>query len=417
MFKKLKNFIDLIISIIVLLFFVVMIISVLDFFDIITLPEMLSLKNILHNNEFIIETVTELDSENIVDTNNRKIVVVKNKKDENSIYVNSEEYTQYLNTINENNNIQSDEEVDENIDESKQSSILNSRADEFYYNQLSDYAKQIYISLYNNKEKLRDGLYTIDYDLQFNDLLNTENGYNDFKDSFDLAINALVFDDPELFFLNLKKMYMLVETYTYSVGNRKEYKVKIGANDGDAYLNSGFYDKASVDEAVEELRDIRWEIIQNAEMYSNTKDKIKYVHDYLVNNVSYDKTKNLPNVHNVYGALVQREAVCEGYAKAFKYILDGMDIPCLVACGVAENTDGEREDHAWNYVQLNGKWYAVDVTWDDPILIGGGELPDDVRYSYFLKGRSNFFSNHKEDGLIVGEKYPFKYPVLNLTDY
>ena len=94
-----------------------------------------------------------------------------------------------------------------------------------------------------------------------------------------------------------------------------------------------------------------------------------------------------------------------------------MNIPCIIACGTAVNSNGETENHAWNYVKLENRWYAVDVTWDDPIIVGGGTLTDELRYSYFLQGRASFFENHIEDGIIVGDVYSFTYPTLNLANY
>ena len=96
--------------------------------------------------------------------------------------------------------------------------------------------------------------------------------------------------------------------------------------------------------------------------------------------------------------------------------MDDLEIPCLIACGTAVNSSGLTETHAWNYVNIDGKWYAIDVTWDDPIIIGNGYISDDVFYKYYLKGSEDFFKNHTEDGEIV-EGANFKYPTLSRTDY
>lgn len=50
-----------------------------------------------------------------------------------------------------------------------------------------------------------------------------------------------------------------------------------------------------------------------------------------------------------------------------------MNIPCIIVIGKATNTKGQTENHAWNYVQINEKWYAVDCTWDDPVIVGNGK--------------------------------------------
>ena len=61
--------------------------------------------------------------------------------------------------------------------------------------------------------------------------------------------------------------------------------------------------------------------------------------------------------------------VCEGYARAFKVLCDQKNIPCMLVVGFAKNSAGDSgESHMWNEVQMeDGKWYAVDVTWNDPV--------------------------------------------------
>ena len=65
---------------------------------------------------------------------------------------------------------------------------------------------------------------------------------------------------------------------------------------------------------------------------------------------------------------------------------------------------------------LDGKWYALDVTWDDPVVPENFRVSDESRYSYFLKGSKEFFKDHLEDGNIVGEA-GFKYPSLSESNY
>ena len=64
--------------------------------------------------------------------------------------------------------------------------------------------------------------------------------------------------------------------------------------------------------------------------------------------------------------------VCEGYARAFKCLCDKLSIPCILANGNAKSSkSGTGEAHMWNEVQMeNNNWYAVDVTWNDPIMYG-----------------------------------------------
>ena len=84
---------------------------------------------------------------------------------------------------------------------------------------------------------------------------------------------------------------------------------------------------------------------------------------------------------------------CEGYEKSFKYILDSLNIENILVSGTATNSSGEIESHMWNYIKLNNNWYGVDVTWDDPIIIGGFSK-NNLRHDYFLKGYTTFNKSH-----------------------
>lgn len=86
------------------------------------------------------------------------------------------------------------------------------------------------------------------------------------------------------------------------------------------------------------------------------------VNDYICDKAEYPKKQPFaPETHCAYGALIDGSAVCEGYALATKLLLNELKIPCDIEFGTC--TDGI--DHAWNLVQLDGKWYQLDVTWND----------------------------------------------------
>ena len=166
--------------------------------------------------------------------------------------------------------------------------------------------------------------------------------------------------------------------------------------------------------AISNIEGIRNRLVEECENKTNV-EKLRIVHDYLVDNTEYDSLAG-SNVYNIYGALINRKCVCEGYARSYKYILDEMNVPCIIACGIGTNSVGTTESHAWNYVIVDGIWYAVDTTWDDPVISGGGSARNLSRDTYFLKGSETFFKDHYEDGNIVGD-YSFKYPSISVTDY
>ena len=115
----------------------------------------------------------------------------------------------------------------------------------------------------------------------------------------------------------------------------------------------------------------------------------KYVHDYVVDTVEYNRTvadmseDNEQSIrgHSIYGALVDHSCVCEGYGMTMQLLLNGLGVDCVGVTGMSyDSSDDEDEDdaalHMWNAVKLSGDWYYVDATWDDQ---------DDIlqRYDYF----------------------------------
>lgn len=93
-------------------------------------------------------------------------------------------------------------------------------------------------------------------------------------------------------------------------------------------------------------------------------EKAIVLHDYLVVNCEYDKENldagTVPNEsHTIYGVFAKRIAVCDGYALAYKYLLKQVGIDCYMVTS-------DSMKHAWNMIVLDGQYYQVDVTWDDP---------------------------------------------------
>lgn len=105
-------------------------------------------------------------------------------------------------------------------------------------------------------------------------------------------------------------------------------------------------------------------------------DRELAIHDRLIRSTVYDE--KAANAHSLVGALADGRAVCEGYARAFQYLLYQAGIPCLFVRGTATNETGTQR-HAWNVVKLGGVWYQVDATWDDPTIKG----LDDANYSSY----------------------------------
>ena len=129
----------------------------------------------------------------------------------------------------------------------------------------------------------------------------------------------------------------------------------------------------------------------------------KALHDYLALNCEYDKryySGSMPYVsYTAYGALVNRTAVCQGYALAYQELLAQCGIESEYVSGL-----GNGGRHGWNIIRIDGEWYHVDVTWDDPTPDREGY----VRYDYFLKSdraMSRDHSNWKASHTCTSTKY------------
>ena len=99
-------------------------------------------------------------------------------------------------------------------------------------------------------------------------------------------------------------------------------------------------------------------------------DKVVAVHDWLCTNCTYNVTSISNGVilgsdHSADGPLLYGLSVCEGYAEAFKLFMDILGIKNRRVDGWAQGY------HSWNEVFIGDQWLAVDVTWDDPVIIGG----------------------------------------------
>ncbi len=284
-------------------------------------------------------------------------------------------------------------------------------SDYFYYNQLSENGKVIYNTIEGNLDKMKSGTYTIDFGTKFNDLLQSEEGKAELKVDFQAAWDALALDNPKIYFVDVTKLFLTVETAT--TGNTKICTTYIGPAENSNYLIDGI-NPDDIDAQETRLEGIKANVVQSVS--GSDYNKIQQIHDVLVDELEYDQSLNRVHTHDIYGALVEKCVVCEGYAKAFKYLLDGVGIPCVLVSGTGKNSKGQTEEHIWNYVNLDGKWYAVDVTWDDPIITGG-VLTNKLRYQYFLKGSSSFNDNHTANHYLSKNSFKFEYPKLNTSDY
>jgi len=190
-------------------------------------------------------------------------------------------------------------------------------------------------------------------------------------DIFDIY-KKILYDSPELFWVQTGGM-----RYWHNKKDEVTF-LEPGYNDlvNDIEGNTAKLEAA----AAEALADI-WSLPTQAE-------KAKYAHDYLTHSITY--TFDCPYDQTAYSALVNGQSVCAGYSHAFQYLMQKMGIPCTYVLGYAAGGY-----HAWNLVQLDGEYYAMDVTWDDPL----GSPPDRYKYNYFNLTEQAMSADHVRAGV------------------
>ena len=105
------------------------------------------------------------------------------------------------------------------------------------------------------------------------------------------------------------------------------------------------------------------------------QDKIKAFHDYIINNTKYDKETadninnnnyvNNSNSHKASGVLLNNLGICSGYTDVMAIFLNSLGV---------KNYKVSNDDHVWNAIYLDGKWYHLDLTWNDPLTNTGKDL-------------------------------------------
>ena len=190
------------------------------------------------------------------------------------------------------------------------------------------------------------------------------------------------------------------------------------------------YTKNEIEQIDNELKSIVNKIKNKADLFKKNEFRLeKCLHDSVVKSVAYDyeslKKTDCFNAHSIVGAFIDRKAVCEGIAKAFKLLCNEYGIKCIVVLGKA-NKDGVYGDddyHAWNLVKIADESYYVDVTWDnlydeeynvttDDILLDHqpiGELPicKATRLNYFYCTNS-FINSYKELISLIDQRFSAK---------
>ncbi len=243
------------------------------------------------------------------------------------------------------------------------------------------------------------------------------------KEEFKIYAKDINESDIKLINKEITGFYGIVDSYTIlnekSDGTKKiKINLKVSENQnvykalvkGDDSISLSEREQAVYDKA----KTVLSEVIKKG---MSDYDKEEAIHDYIVKNCIYKKesegSKAGSDIYTPYGVLIDGAAVCNGYAETMYLLLNACGIECQVVVGKAEN-----ENHAWNIVKIDGVWYQIDTTWDDPVPDQG----EYVQYTFFnltdeAMGETHTWANDRYPKCTDDSNTYFKKHKLLCRDY
>lgn len=198
----------------------------------------------------------------------------------------------------------------------------------YYYSSLDESKKIEYTKIYNGYMGLSD----------FNVKLNSD----ELSDMF----NCVLYDNPEIFWVGSSYSFSDSPLGIFVEPDYRFSTEKIGQI------------KSAVEAEISRVAAM-------AGSASSDYTRELFFHDYICKNTVYDLATYDDFGDSAYNVLVEGKAICEGYSRAMKMLLDACGIYNYLVVGNTENEQGEMEGHMWNVVSVDGELYHVDVTWDD----------------------------------------------------
>lgn len=226
--------------------------------------------------------------------------------------------------------------------------------------------------------------------------------------------DSFIMDHPDLFYVDLFgtsiSAGMMGQNYTAYLDSSRVLNL----------YNGEFNSQEKVNEAISTYESKLSQIVTQAQQIEGVKEQITFVNNYLVENVEYSfgtevidgKNVDTPDaayISTAYGSIVNGKAICGGYAKGFKAVMDRLNIPCVCVQGYSKSSTSESfVAHMWNYVEIDSVWYAVDVTWNDSSM---------QHDKWLLVGGNTLFETHVEDPVISSSNFELSYPAVNPYDF
>lgn len=233
----------------------------------------------------------------------------------------------------------------------------------YYFKQLQQEEKEIYVKIDDAAKNIKKKVILGSMDSE------------GLSDKVGKVLTAYFYDNPEIFYIT--------NQYTITTRNLKLFNFSI------LELNYIVNSNEEIELKKEQLNKAINKIVSEVVTDNMTEfEKELSIHDAIVKQVDYYNYKNIEDIpyvkHTAYGALVQNEAVCDGYSKAFKLLLEKAGIDSIIINGETEGIA-----HAWNIVDIQSEYYHVDVT--------SNKLEDKNKYAihaYFNLSDSQISETH-----------------------
>jgi hypothetical protein len=220
-------------------------------------------------------------------------------------------------------------------------------------------------------------------------------------------ITKLSDDDKSLTYINnFVHPYNSFTNLKTTISDRGEVSLDI------SYL----YTEEQMNKINDKINELTKELITDSSI--SDYDKIKIIHDYIINNTKYDVERNEKGnskytSYIAIGPLFDGYATCNGYTDVMALFLTKLNIDNFKVVTTPEEVTDTSTGHVWNAVKLDGKWLHLDLTWDDPVSNDG---KDYLYHTYFLVTTEEM--KKADSGEVVMQEHNFDqsiYPELKET--
>ena len=157
---------------------------------------------------------------------------------------------------------------------------------------------------------------------------------------------------------------------------------------------------------------VKWIIDNYIEPGMSVLEKARVLHDWITRNARYDLTYSRYESRDI---LIDQDGVCDAHARAYAKLLEAAGLEGRYISG-----DTPSGGHAWNLLKVNGIWYHVDTTWDNPVhstekvaVDNSPEFSGMEGYHYFVLGDQEISSNHTWTDTFIRDNNPYGFKLVD----